>query len=155
MEVEIANYLNKVSEGRLSDDTKQKIRIMLREITEIESIGDSCFNLARTINHCYTEKKTLTEGQLDHVHQMFDLTDKALSQMMVVLKDRHRDVNSTYNIENEINNFRTQLKTQNIIDVNDQKYDYQLGVHYMDIILECEKLGDYVVNVVEARTQRV
>jgi phosphate:Na+ symporter len=86
---------------------------------------------------------------------MFDLTDKALSQMMVVLKDRHRDVNSTYNIENEINNFRTQLKTQNIIDVNDQKYDYQLGVHYMDIILECEKLGDYVVNVVEARTQRV
>lgn len=155
MEVEIANYLNKVSEGRLSDDTKQKIRIMLREITEIESIGDSCFNLARTINHCYTEKKTLTEGQLDHVHQMFDLTDKALSQMMIVLKDRHRDVNSTYNIENEINNFRTQLKTQNIIDVNDQKYDYQLGVHYMDIILECEKLGDYVVNVVEARTQRV
>lgn len=62
------------------------------------------------------------------------------------------DVNKSFNLENEINNYRSQLKNQNVLDVNNKEYDYQMGVHYMDLIGECEKLGDYIVNVVEART---
>ena len=153
MELEIANYLNQVSEGRLSSESKLQIRAMLREVTEIESIGDSCYNLARTINRKRQTNQDFTEKQYEHIHFMMKLTNDALEQMIVVVeKPEHHsiDVNKSFNIENEINNYRNQLKNQNILDVNNKEYDYQMGVYYMDIIAECEKLGDYVVNVVEA-----
>ena len=153
MELEIANYLNQVSEGRLSSESKLQIRAMLREVTEIESIGDSCYNLARTINRKRQTNQDFTEKQYEHIHFMMKLTNDALEQMIVVVeKPEHHsiDVNKSFNSENEINNYRNQLKNQNILDVNNKEYDYQMGVYYMDIIAECEKLGDYVVNVVEA-----
>ena len=155
MELEIANYLNQVSEGRLSSESKLQIRSMLREVTEIESIGDSCYNLARTINRKRQTSQDFTERQYEHIHYMMKLTDDALAQMIqVVERSEHQivDVNKSFNIENEINNYRNQLKNQNIIDVNNKEYSYQMGVYYMDIIAECEKLGDYVVNVVEANS---
>ena len=153
MEVEIANYLNEVSDSHLSDDTKAKIRAMLREISEIESIGDSCYNMARTINRRFTSKEDFTAQQYDHIHQMFNLTNNALEQMNYMFNHSREtvDVNKSFNIENEINNFRNQLKNENINDVNSHTYTYTIGTMYMDLIQECEKLGDYVVNVVEAR----
>ena len=153
MEIEIANYLDNVSDAHLSDETKAKIRAMLREISELESIGDSCYNLARTIQRKKNGKEDFTEKQYEHLHQMFELTDDSLTQMNVMLTGRkdNLDVNRSFNIENEINNYRNQLRSQNINDVNDHKYSYTIGTMYMDIVAECEKLGDYVVNVVEAR----
>ncbi len=153
MEIEIAKYLNEVGDAHLSDDTKRKIRSMMREITEIESIGDSCYNIARTINRKQKGKDDFTSQQYQHIHQMFELTDSSLSQMNVLFNNTKENVQGhhSFNIETEINNYRDQLKTQNINDVNDHKYTYEMGTIYMDIISECEKLGDYVVNVVEAR----
>ncbi len=153
MEVEIAKYLDQVSDAHLSDDTKEKVRDMLREITEIESIGDSCFNIARTISRLRSSKEEFTENQYDNIKQMFELTDDALTQMSIVLV-KHKcdaDVTRTFTIENEINNYRAQLRTQNINDINEHKYTYAAGTLYMDIVQECEKLGDFIVNVVEAR----
>lgn len=154
MELEIANYLNQVSEGRLSSESKLTIRGMLREVTELESIGDSCYHLARTIDHKFKGNEDFTEKQYEHIHQMIELTDQALRQMVLLEEDEYHtvDPNKSFNLENEINNYRNQLKNQNVLDVNNREYDYQMGVHYMDIISECEKLADYVVNVVEART---
>ena len=154
MELEIATYLDQVSDAHLSDETKAKIRYMLREISELESIGDSCFNMARAINRKYLDKKEhFTESQYQHLHQMMELTDESLSLMNKLISGRKEsfDLNRTMNTENEINNYRNQLKQQNIIDVNNHKYTYAIGTIYMDLINECEKLGDYVVNVVEAR----
>ncbi|MCI6102472.1 MAG: Na/Pi cotransporter family protein [Prevotella sp.] len=153
MEIEIAHYLDQVSDAHLSDDTKGKIRAMLREISEIESIGDSCYNMARTIKRKHTGKEDFTERQYEEVHQMFELTDDALTQMNTLFNNRRElgDVNRSFNIENEINNYRNQLKTENINSVNNHEYDYGIGTMFMDLIQECEKLGDYVVNVVEAR----
>lgn len=159
MEQEIAKYLSAVSDAHLSDDTKAKIRDMMREITELESIGDSCYNLARTINRLVNSKEDFTEKQYERIHQMFELTDESLSQMNVIIRGRkeHLDVNRSFNVETEINNYRTQLRTQNVLDINNHEYTYNVGTMYMDIINECEKLADYVVNVVEARmgTRRV
>ena len=153
MEIEIAKYLDQVSNAHLSDETKEKVRSMLREISELESIGDSCYNIARTINRKMSAKEDFTEKQYNHIEQMFELTDDALTQMnSLLISHKHQnDVNRSFNIENEINNYRNQLSTQNIQDVNEHKYTYAIGTMYMDIIQECEKLGDYVVNVVEAR----
>ena len=154
MELEIAKYLEQVSDAHLSDETKAKIRAMLREISELESIGDACFNMARTINRKYTQKQDhFTEKQYDHIYQMMSLADNSLTQMNMLMGGRKEsfDVNRTFNIENEINNYRNQLKAQNIVDINNHEYTYAEGTVYMDLINECEKLGDYVVNVVEAR----
>lgn len=153
MELEIANYLSSVSDAHLSDETKAKIRAMMREVSEIESIGDSCFNIARCINRKIAGKEDFTEEQYNHLHQMFELTDESLTQMNTVLVSHKVDVdiNRSFNIENEINNYRSQLKSQNINDVDNHVYTYAIGTMYMDIVQECEKLGDYVINVVEAR----
>ena len=154
MEIEIASYLEQVSDAHLSDETKGKIRAMLREISELESIGDACYNMARTINRKVQGKNEhFNTRQYEHMHQMMELTESALSQMNNLMGGRKEsfNVNRSFNIENEINNFRDQLKSQNINDVNNHVYTYGIGTIYMDIINECEKLGDYVINVVEAR----
>lgn len=153
MEIEIANYLTCVAEGRLSSEGKEEIRIMLRAVSEIESIADSCNNMARSIK-CRNEFKSIfTDEQNHNVDQMLALTEKALHRMIEILKKSELvrdDVNPSYNIENEINNYRNQLKIHNVEDINNKKYQYQDGVYYMDIIGEAEKLGDYVLNVVQA-----
>ena len=154
MELEIAKYLENVSDAHLSDDTKGKIRAMLREVSELESIGDACYNMARTISRKYNGKQDhFNEKQYSHLHQMMGLTDNSLTEMNKLMGGRKEsyDVNRTFNIEHEINNFRNQLKAQNINDINNHEYTYAVGTIYMDLINECEKLGDYVVNVVEAR----
>ncbi|MDY5814350.1 MAG: Na/Pi cotransporter family protein [Bacteroides sp.] len=153
MEVEIGNYLNLVSEGRLSSESKLRIRAMMREVTEIESVADSCHNLARTLDRKRQANVDFTEKTYEHIHYMMQLGDNAIAQMLLMLGKEEGetvDLTKTYNIETEINNYRNQLKSQNIIDINNKAYDYQVGVFYMDFIAECEKLGDYVVNVVEA-----
>ena len=155
MEIEIANYLNKVSEGRLSPESKTTIQAMLREISEIESIGDSCYNMARAINRKFRSKEDFTEDQYAHIKHIMGLCEKALVHMIAVLDDSQQvDANRTLNLENEINDYRKLLKEKNIVDIENQKYSYQMGVHYMDVVNDCEKLGDYVVNVVEAHANR-
>lgn len=153
MEMEIAGYLHKVSEGRLSDASKMQIQKMLRQISELESIGDSIYNLGRTLNrhhmHCQDE---FTAEQVQHMHNMLSLLDTALKEMLnrIDLNVTHQDLTRSLNIEQEINSYRTQLKNQNLQDVNSGLYGYQIGVFYVDFISECEKLGDYVMNVVQA-----
>lgn len=153
MEIEIANYLTEVSEGRLSSESKEEIRIMLRAVSEIESIADSCNNLARSIKHRNEFKSEFTEEQNKHLDHMFELVSGALNRMNLILHKPelvHDDINPSYNIENEINNYRNQLKSRNIEDINNKLYQYQDGVYYMDMVSESEKLGDYVLNVVQA-----
>ena len=157
MEVEIANYLTQVSEGRLSSESKEEIRVMLRAVSEIESIADSCNNLARTIKRRNEFKSVFTPEQNMHIERMFELVTQALNRMNLILhKDslEHNDINESYNIENEINNYRNQLKSRNIEDINSKCYQYQDGVYYMDMVSESEKLGDYIINVVQAMIEK-
>ena len=157
MEMEIASYLSKVSKGRLSDASKSQIQKMLRQITELESIGDSVYNLGRTLNrhrmHC---QEAFTADQTQHMLTMMQLVDGALTEMLKQIDQptTKKSTKTSVNIEHEINNYRTHLKNQNLNDVNSGIYDYQLGVFYVDFISECEKLGDYVMNVVEAGKKR-
>ena len=157
MEIEIANYLTQVSEGRLSSESKEEIRIMLRAVSEIESIADSWNNMARSIKRRNEFKSVFTDSQNKHLDHMFDLVSQALTRMTYILSKNeaiHEDINPSYNIENEINNYRNQLKSRNIEDINNKEYQYQDGVYYMDLVSESEKLADYVLNVVQAAIEK-
>ena len=153
MEIEIARYLEQVGDAHLSDETKWKIRQMMRQISELESIGDACFNLARTMNRRMQSNQDFTAHQYDELHGMMTLVDGSLTQMNRTLSGRREelDINETFRIENDINSMRNRLKSENIQAINDHQYDYAIGTMYTDLVSECEKLGDYVVNVVEAR----
>ena len=153
MEVEIARYLTKVTDGRLSEESKHQIQTMLRVVSEIESVSDGCFNIGRTIVRKRDNKAVYTKEMDANIDLMMNLVEGAIHQMKEAMENNHvsnDEFNRSVNIEAEINNFRNQLKLQNISDVKDNKYDYQASVTYMDIIVECEKTGDYIINVVEA-----
>ena len=152
MEIEIATYLTKVADGRLSDESKRQIQMKLRIISEIESIADSCYNMARIIQRKKQQSDQFTAEINNNIELMFNLLQNASENMCNILKKDsvvNNDVNTTQNLENEINNYRDQLKNQNVIDLNDNKYTYPVGITYMDMVSECEKMGDYIVNVVE------
>ena len=153
MEIEIARFLEQVSDNHLSDITKTKVRQMMREISELESIGDACYNMARTLNRRLESGHDFTPELYNKVHVMMALADDALTQMNIVMSGHAKeyDIRDTYRIENDINQMRQRLKDENIQAVNDREYDYSIGTIFSDFINECEKLGDYVVNVVQAR----
>ncbi|MCQ2064340.1 MAG: Na/Pi cotransporter family protein [Bacteroidaceae bacterium] len=153
MEIEIAAYLTKVSEGRLSNDGKQKVQNIMREASELESICDGIYNLARTLNHKFKYSEDFTAEQYENIHNMMGLVDRDLDLMSIILETGNHQIDASEIIsqEHEINRMRTLLRDRNMADVNSHKYAYQTGVYYMDIISELEKIGDYVVNVCEAR----
>ena len=152
-EITIARFLEQVSDGHLSDESKMKVRQMLREIGEIESIGDSCYRLARTILRRHQQGREFDERQCQHLNEMTALCDNALTQMNLVLDHRLEDLDlkQSYYYENQINTMRDKLKSDNAKAVDEHQYDYALGTAFGDLVGELEKLGDYVVNVVEAR----
>ncbi len=154
MEVEIAKYLNKVSEGRLSPEGKLQVQSILREVSELESICDSIYNLSRTLNRKFGKDEfAFTQEQFDNIHHMMGLVEEDLNIMITFLNREAKDLDTSIiiNKEHEINHFRSQLRDRNIQDVNDNRYPYQTGVYYIDMIGDLEKIGDYVVNVCEAR----
>ena len=153
MEMAIAHYLEKVSNAHLSDDTKEKIRDLMREVDELESIGDACYNMACVLDRQHESGKRFTDTQMSNLSRMMVLTDEALTQMNKVIRGRREEQNiqETFRIENDINMLRTQLRNENIEDIGKRSYSYLVGTQYLDFINECEKLGDYVVNVVQAR----
>lgn len=156
MEIEIARFLEQVSANHLSDETKVKVHQMLREIGELESIGDACYNMARTLDRQREWNKEISAGQKLRLSALMMLCDDALTQMNHVMAGRRyeHDLRETFRLENDINQMCQRLKNENIRAVNEHEYDYAISTIYIDLINECEKLGDYVVNVVEARFGR-
>lgn len=153
MEIEIANFLSKVAEGRLSPEGKARVQAMLRIISEIESIADGCFNVAKTLNRKNQIHVNFKDNVLKQLDQMYDLVSVAMRNMISLLEELETPENSkivaAYNKEREINNLRNKLRDGNIFNINNQEYDYQEGIFFMDLVGEAEKLGDYMLNVVE------
>ena len=156
MEIEIANYLEQVGREHLSDDTKEKTRIILRQIGELESIGDACYKMARMIAHMRENKENFIDEQYAKLHDMFRLVNEALVQMIIVVTGRREDLSldDSISIENDINELRDRLRIDTVMGVNSNLYSYSLGTLYTDIVADCEKIGDYVMNIVEARLGR-
>ena len=153
MEIEIANYLEQVSNDHLSDETKQHIRQLMREVSELESIGDACFNLARIMKRRMESGRAFTQQQINDIKAMMTLCSNAMtsSRNGKELENFKRSVKEAYRIEQDINAMRNRLKAANIEAVNSHQYDYAVGTLFGDMVDELEKLGDYVLNVAEAR----
>ena len=153
MEIEIANFLEQVGNEHLSDETKEKTRVILRQIGELESIGDACYKMARTVNHLRENKEDFTAEQYTRLHDMLRLVNEAVVQMIVVVSGRRKDLSlaDSLSIENDINELRNILRSDSAMGVDAHLYSYALGTIYNDIVADCEKIGDYVMNIVEAR----
>lgn len=153
MEIEIANYLNRCAEGRLSNEGKQRIAAMLNIISEIESIADSCFGVAKILARKQEGHTSFNDEIYKNIDTMFSYVNKAMKNMMLLLSDlenvREEDIITSYNREREINNMRNNLRVANIENINNRHYEYQAGIYYMDLIGDLERTGDYIINVVD------
>lgn len=153
MEIEIANYLNRVSEGRLSNEGKHRIAAMLTIVSEIESIADSCYSISKTLIRKRDSAVTFNDEIYANIDSMFIEVESAMNNMLYLLSnmehEREADIIVSYNQEREINNLRNQLRSANIENINSHHYEYQAGIYFMDIIADLEKTGDYIINVVD------
>ncbi len=154
MEIEIAHYLNRCSEGRLSNTGKLRIAALLRIVSEIESIADCCLGAGKILLRKQQSGAEFTEGIYTSVDTMFDLVEGAMDKMVKLLVNLDNisssDIVTSYNREREINNYRNQLRNTNIENINNKIYEYQAGIYYMDLISDLERTGDYITNVVDA-----
>ena len=154
MEFEIGSYLNKVLDGRLSSQAKSRVASLLSIISELESIGDSCNNIAKALVRKEEADAHFNEYNYANIDEMLKLVSEAMTNMYAVLSDidnvTAEDLMRSYNKEREINNFRNACRTENIENVNQKKYPYKAGIFYMDIVCEAEKLGDFIVNVIDS-----
>lgn len=154
MEIEIANYLNQVMDGRLSHSSKLRIATLLNIVSEIESIADSCNNIAKTFVRKMQSDAHFVEYNYKNIDEMLKFVSQAMTNMMGILVDvdgaNYDDLRRCYDKESEINNFRNHCRDENIDNINQKKYPYEAGILYMDIICEAEKLADYIVNVVDS-----
>lgn len=152
IEVEIADYLTKVSESKLSTQNTQRIKAMFKIVSEIESIADSSLNVAKAINRRNEQKVIFPEELIGKLKHMFELVDESLAAMCTNLSIEYREVNSkkAYELEQAVNDFRTILKQEHFIAIEQKKYDYPTGILFNDIFSECEKIGDYAINVTQA-----
>ena len=153
MEFEIGSYLNKVLDGKLSSTAKARVASLLSMISELESIGDSCNNIAKALVRKEEADAHFNEYNYKNIDEILRLVSEAMTNMFAVLSDidnvTTEDLMRSYNKEREINNFRNQCRTENIENVNQKKYPYKAGIFYMDIVCEAEKLGDFIVNVID------
>ena len=152
IEVEIADYLTKVSESKLSTENSQRIRAMFKIVSEIESIADSSLNVAKAMLRKIEQNQTFTED-LDHkLKSMFALVDETLGVMCDNLTMEYKEVNAkkAYELEHAINDYRTILKQEHLIAIEEKRYNYPTGILYTDMFSECEKIGDYAINVTQA-----
>lgn len=154
MEIEIAHYLNRCAEGRLSNEGKLKIASMLRIVSEIESIADCCMGAGKIMVRKTQSRAEFTEEIYENIDTMFGYVKDAMLNMLHLLHDiehaREPEIIASYNKEREINNYRNQLRTSNIENINARRYEYQAGIYYMDLVSDLEKTGDYIINVVDA-----
>lgn len=159
MEIEIAHYLNRCSEGRLSNEGKLKIAAMLRIVSEIESIADCCLGAGKILIRKQQSHINFNEEIYANIDTMFGYVENAMGNMVALLTDmdnaREQEIIVSYNREREINNFRNQLRTSNIENINECHYEYQAGIYYMDLVANLEKTGDYIINVVDAVREQV
>lgn len=153
MEIEIANYLNRCAEGRLSNESKRTIAAMLSIDSEIESIADCALGVGKILLRKQQAGVQFNDEIHANIETMFQYVDKAITNMILLLKNLEHNQESaiivSYNCEREINNLRNQLRTNNISNINQHHYEYQSGIYYMDIISTLEKMGDYIINVVD------
>ena len=153
IELEIASYLNKIAEGELSEESGRRLQAMYKIISEIESIGDSGFSIARILERKKSQNKKFDEEMLKKLDQMFVLLEKAFDNMIDNLDQGYTKVSNITDAENsetDINLLRNKLKDEHLENLENNIYGYQTGVFYMDIVAECERVGDFIINVSEA-----
>lgn len=153
MELEIANYLNRCAEGRLSNESKRRLAAMLSIDSEIESIADAMLGVGKSLLRKQESGVHFNDEIYSNIDLMFGYVEKSVGGMLKVLSnlenvDEH-DIIACYNREREINNLRNQLRTANVVNINGRHYEYQSGIYYMDIISTLEKAGDFIINVVD------
>ena len=153
VEFEIAKYLNEIAEGELSEESGRKLQAMYKIISELESIGDSGFNIARILQRRNIHDKSFDQSMISKLNYMTKLIDSGFDAMIANLKpefSKVTDISNAQDVEQDINEYRNNLKEEHLLNLENNTYSYLTGVYYMDLINEYEHVGDFMINISEA-----
>jgi phosphate:Na+ symporter len=154
IEYEIANFLNAVSEGEISESTSYKIKAMYKIIGELESLGDSGESISRILSRRNIHNKSFDPETIKKINAMIDLVDHAYSVMIDNLNMAENstleEISNAYAAEDRINVLRDNLREEEINSLENNRKNYQTSVYYMDIVSELEKMGDFMINISQA-----
>ena len=153
IELEIAKFLDQVKDGVISEESARRIQAMYKIISELESIGDSGFNVARILQRRNIHSMKFDEGMVKKLNYMMDLLTQGFEAMIYNLEKGYTQINDIANaqdIEQDINEYRNNLKEEHLLNLENKSYNYLTGVYYMDLVNECEHVGDFMINISEA-----
>ena len=153
IELEIAKFLNEVKDGVISDESGRRIQAMFKIISELESVGDSGFNIARILQRRNIHNMKFDEQMIRKLNYMIELLERGFDAMIYNLKKGYTQINDIANaqdIETDINEYRNNLKEEHLLNLENKTYSYLTGVYYMDLVNECEHVGDFMINISEA-----
>lgn len=153
IEFEIAKYLNDIADGQLSEESGRRLQAMYKIISELESVGDSGFNIARILQRRNIHNKTFDEAMVKKLNYMTDLLETGFDAMITNLTlgyDKISDISNAQNVEQDINEYRNNLREEHLLNLENNVYSYLTGVYYMDLISEYEHVGDFLINISEA-----
>ena len=153
IEFEIGKYLNDVANGDISETSSHRIQGMFKVIGELESIGDSGQNIGNILQRSFKHNSVLDNSMRAKVRNMMKLVFKGFDVMEENIKlgyENLEDISNAQLIEDQINEYRGNLKEEHLSNLENHSYNYSKGSFFMDLINECEKVGDFMINISEA-----
>ncbi len=154
VEYEIATFLNSLPQESLSDPTRRDIKSMYKIVGELESLGDSGEAVSRILSRRNIHEKRFTDKQIERIDSILHLLDRAYGVMIENLSVEiftAEHLRRAVDCEIEINEMRNMLREEEIVKIEQSAVEYQSGVYYLDVVAEIERMGDFVINISEAR----
>lgn len=154
IEYEIGTFLNALPQEDLSEETRVKTKRMYKIINELESLGDSGEAISRILSRRNIHGKRFTDKNVEKIDTMIDLIDKAYVVMIENLSVKEftqENLRRAIDCEIEINEMCNTLREEEILRIEQNESSYQSSVYYLDIISEFERMGDFMINISEAR----
>ena len=152
MQVEISNYLSECSKHELSVQSSKDASDMIRIVNELESIGDSTFNLFLIIEKI--DKTSLTDEMKNQISDLYSVVNEFLiwnhefitNDMKQMSSD---DLNKSIEYENKIDDMRNRFIEESGKRLGNDS-NSKLELIFIDIIKHLEHIGDFSLNISQA-----
>ena len=152
LEVEIADYLAKVSQGDLSEAASIKVRSMISIINDMERIGDICYQMSISVERKNKQEAQFMPEAAVNLEKMIEEVTKALQVMNNNLNTNYSQVVLTEadEIEIIINKLRNKLRKKYLQKIEKREVKIETAMIYNNLIHSLEKAGDHIFNITEA-----
>lgn len=148
VEREIIAYLAEISRADVSQATNRRIQNMFRIVSHLETIAEGNLTLAKIIRQKRQNNIWFSQEQRDELNGMFDLIEQAQYLMITNIENPSPErFERSKVMENEIDMRYAELRDEQMDENTEREYKYQAVMIYTELLGQCEKIGDSIINV--------